>query len=231
MRDLKQCLLDLLRSGGISVGDNSNSGNNTSQAMPTSKNSQKPKKLHEYTAADCNAAFLRKYYEVGGGNGAGFNVPNSGVIYFNENLTMTSKYDMRQFPMNRYPSCPLSTFSNSDDSVSPPSSKSDNPVTTDDTESCPYSSEEDRTTLIDYCALHSNNPNNLGAILHNCCDNDDTLLDSFCTLCTSSFSYNKCCRYCDNSQCGSKCNSENGSHTSRDSQELVPTIQRNNKLR
>ena len=232
MRDLKQCLLDLLRSGGISVGDNNNSGNNnnTSQAMPTSKNSQKPKKLHEYTAADCNAAFLRKYYEVGG-NGAGFNAPNNGVIYFNENLTMTSKYDMRQFPMNRYPSCPLSTFSNSDDSVSPPSSKSDNPVTTDDTESCPYSSEEDHTTLIDYCALHNNNPNNLGAMLHNCCDNDDTLLDSFCTLCTSSFSYNKCCRYCDNSQCGSKCNSENGSHTSRDSQELVPTIQRNNKLR
>lgn len=229
MRDLKQCLLDLLRSGGISVGDNNNSSGNTSQAMPTSRSSHKPKKLHEYTAADCNAAFLRKYYEVG--NAAGLSVPNNGVIYFNENLTMTSKYDMRQFPMNRYSSCPLSTFSNSDESVSPPSSKSDNPMSTDDTESCPYdySSEEDQTTLIDYC-VHHNNPGDVGALLHNC-DNDDTLLDSFCTLCTSSFSYNKCCRYCDSSQCGSKCNSDNGSQISRDSQHLIPTIQRNNKQR
>ncbi|XP_023294677.2 probable cyclin-dependent serine/threonine-protein kinase DDB_G0292550 isoform X1 [Lucilia cuprina] len=229
MRDLKQCLLDLLRSGGISVGDNSNTNN--SQVMPTSKISHKPKKLHEYTAADCNAAFLRKYYEVG--NGGGFSAPNNGIIYFNENLTMTSKYDMRQFPMNRYPSCPLSTFSNSDDSVSPPSSKSDNHNTTDDTESCrydDYSSEEDRTTLIDYCT--HNNPDNVIDPTHNCCEADDALLDSFCTLCTSSFSYNKCCRYCDNSQCGSMCNSERSSHISRRSQPphnlLNSTLQRNN---
>lgn len=226
MRDLKQCLLDLLRSGGISVGDNTNP--TTTQALSTSKNLQKPKKLHEYTAADCNAAFLRKYYEVGNG---GFNCQNNEVIYFNENLTMTSKYDMRQFPLNRYPSCPLSTFSNSDDSVSPPSSKSDNHATTDDTESFryDYSSEEDRTTLVDYCT-HNNNPDSVNLPSKHNCDADDALLDSFCTLCTSSFSYNKCCRYCDNSQCGSKCNSERSSHTSSRSQKLLPTatIQRTN---
>lgn len=222
MRDIKQCLIDLLRSGGISVGDSHNS-----PTTPTSKISHKPKKLHEYTAADCNAAFLRKYYEVGNG---GFNANNNGIIYFNENLTMTSKYDMRQFPMNRYSSCPLSTFSNSDDSVSPPpSSKSENHPTTEDTESFQYdySSEDDRDTLIDCCS-HTNNPVNADLPARNCCDNDEALLDSFCTLCTSSFSYNKCCRYCDNSQCGSKCNSERGSHTSRKSQHHVPTIQRNN---
>lgn len=224
MRDLKQCLMDLLRSGGISVGDNNNT--NSKQAMPTSKFLPKPKKLHEYTAADCNAAFLRKYYEVGNG----FNAPNNGVIYFNENLTMTSKYDMRQFPLNRYPSCPVSTLSNSDDSVSPPSSKSDNHVTTDDSESCryEYSSEEDRTTLIDYCT--HNNLKSIKVPSYNCCAvDDDALLDSFCTLCTSSFSYNKCCRYCDNSQCGSKCNSERSSHTSRSSHpNLTNANQRNN---
>lgn len=241
MRDLKQCLMDLLRSGGLTVGDNNNP-NTTTQVMPTSKMSHKPKKLHEYTAADCNAAFLRKYYEVGNSSGGSvFNPPtsnNANVIYFNENLTMTSKYDMRQFPLNRYPSCPLSTFSNSDDSVSPASSKSDNHNSTDETESCryDYSSEEDQTTLIDYCT--HNNHDNVERMMpsYNCCaidgdvddDEDDAeaLLDSFCTLCTSSFSYNKCCRYCDNSQCGSKCNSERSSHISRHSQ-LLNTIQRN----
>lgn len=220
MRDLKQCLMDLLRSGGISVGDNHHT-----PTTPTSKVSQKPKKLHEYTAADCNAAFLRKYYEVGNG---GFNAGNNGVIYFNENLTMTSKYDMRQFPVNRYPSYPLSTLSNSDDSISPPSSNSENHPTTEETESCryDYSSEDDRDTLIDNCP--HNNPANMDMQAINCCNSNEDILDSFCTLCTSSFSYNKCCRYCDNSQCGSKCNSERSSQTSRNSQHLVPTMQRNN---
>lgn len=38
-------------------------------------------------------------------------------------------------------------------------------------------------------------------------------LDSFCTLCTSSFSYNRC-QHCENSSCGSKCNSTQGDRAS-----------------
>lgn len=38
-------------------------------------------------------------------------------------------------------------------------------------------------------------------------------LDSFCTLCTSSFSYNRC-QHCENSSCGSKCDSAQGDRAS-----------------
>lgn len=238
MRDLKQCLIDLLRSGGISVGDQQNAN-----ATPTSKVQHKPKKLHEYTAADCNAAFLRKYYDVGsaegGGGGSGgvggvANYPTNknGIIYFNENLSMTSKYDMRQYHLNRFPPCPLSTFSHSDDSISPQSSKSDRNNHTDiDSESGRFeyssSSDDDRATLINcYGRRHDHDDDDE-------LDNVDAQLDSFCTLCTSSFSYNKCCRYCDNSHCGSQCNSVDGSQMSASLKiQKYPgapaTIQRNN---
>ncbi|XP_075158533.1 espin protein forked isoform X2 [Haematobia irritans] len=217
MRDIKQCLIDLLRSGGISVGDNQNSTNHN----PTSQLHYKPKKLHEYTADDCNKAFLRKYYD--GGLGGGLNAynlhKNNEVIYFNENLTMTSKYDMRHYPLSRYPSCPLSAFSNSDDSVSPQSSRSDNHL--DDSEESRRfdysSSDDDRNTLIN--CFHSPNRN------CSCCENDvngggDDHLDSFCTLCTSSFSYN-CC--------GSQCNSEHSSSLKVE-RNYLPTLMHHNNL-
>lgn len=38
-------------------------------------------------------------------------------------------------------------------------------------------------------------------------------LDSFCTLCTSSFSFNRC-QHCENSSCGSNCNSSQGRRAS-----------------
>lgn len=209
MRDLKQCLMDLLRSGGIGVGDNTNlnSTNTTSKLLhKQQQRHNKPKKLHEYTAADCNKAFLRKYYDVG--NPFPRSNATNEVIYFNENLTMTSKYDMGRYPqLNRYPSCPLSNIGNSDDSVSPTSSRSDNHNTDDSELSRRFdysSSEDDRATLVD--CFHRTNALHISGF--DDIDGAEDQLDSFCTLCTSSFSYNKCCRYCDNSRCGSQCNSE-----------------------
>lgn len=42
---------------------------------------------------------------------------------------------------------------------------------------------------------------------------DMAALDSFCTLCTSSFSFTRC-QHCENSSCGSKCDSSQGGRTS-----------------
>ncbi|KAH8287982.1 hypothetical protein KR044_004995, partial [Drosophila immigrans] len=269
MRDLKQRLFDLLRSGGISVGDNNNNNNagnsqNNGISQPQLLHHQnqqqqqqqqqqqliyaplqpmpKPKKLHEYTAADCNAAFLRKYHDLSisrdrdrdrdrdrqpderesdGTNGA------ANVIYFNENLSMTSKYNVRQFPLTRYPSCPLSSFGGRGEGGSAGSSLAE-----EDTESDRYNfgSDEDQSsnaqTLKLRChKLHDDDDDGNSNLQHIDGDADADLddddeqaesqLDSFCTLCTSTFSYNKCCRFCDNSLCGSKCNSERGSHASR----------------
>lgn len=55
----------------------------------------KPKKLHEYTASDCNAAIIRKYCNNSSSTKA-INNANA-IIYFNENLTMTSKYNLQPF--------------------------------------------------------------------------------------------------------------------------------------
>ena len=200
MRDLKQCLLDLLRSG---------SGANSPQGHPKSS---KPKKLHEYSAADCNAAFLRKYHELGVGMGK---VPNGNIIYFNENLSMASKYDMSHFPaLTRYPSCPLSSLSLSEDSVSPPQSSNS---TRSQSGQYEFSSTSEEDVMHATQAPSSHLPRaaaKMHYLSHATPGRDEEMLDSFCTLCTSTFSYNKCCRYCENSICGSKCNSENGSRSS-----------------
>lgn len=211
MRDLKQCLLDLLRSGGIQVGDN----NTPATTTHYKSTAHKPKKLHEYTAADCDAAFLRKYHDQGiGGN----------IIYFNENLSMTRKYDMRHYPSDTRFSrsaCQLSNYSMSGDSISPQSSTRSRENA--DTESERYFSSEysERQTSPADAVGNSGAHNSSNKNSHNsCCQgegdaNAEAQLDSFCTLCTSTFSYNKCYRYCENSLCGSKCNSERGSRDSR----------------
>lgn len=211
MRDLKQCLIDLLRTGGLTTTDTTNSI--TGKQINKSKLSQKPKKLYEYTVVDCNADLMRKYNNIDTDGGGAFNNSNS-IIYFNENLTMTSKYNVRRYPLHRYFSYPVSSYSNSDDSISPQSSKSGNHIT-DDGESghYDYSSDDDRDTLVDSCD-HNSTKNRKTKMPQLMCNIEDNL-DSLCTLCTSSFSYNNCCS---SSQCSSTCNSDIGSYSSRDSQ-------------
>ncbi|KAH8420175.1 hypothetical protein KR009_006860 [Drosophila setifemur] len=290
MRDLKQRLFDLLRSGGSNSSSSNNNSNNNSNSNSSSNHShrngnshvqhpnqmpaQKPKKLHEYTAADCNAAFLRKYHDLsisrdrelererdkergrereraGAGAGAGNGqIPN--VIYFNENLSMASKYNVRPFPLTRYPSCPLSTFELASSHESQAgrnegSAGSSLGEDEEDTESEAYNfcSDEDQSSQTQTLKLRRHHHHNSEMVLGlemgmglememgSSADPDpdmeddpaESQLDSFCTLCTSTFSYNKCCRFCDNSLCGSKCNSERGSHASRMSR--ISQISRN----
>ncbi|KAL9878263.1 uncharacterized protein ACN2A1_010778 isoform 3-T3 [Glossina fuscipes fuscipes] len=220
MRDLKQCLIDLLRTGGLSTGEKHSSRT----AAITSRSPPKLKKLYEYTAADCNAAFLRKYNNIANSHTGGNNNNNNAIIYFNENLTMTSKYDVHHFPLGRHPSCSMGAFYRSDDSVSPQSSNSDN-HTTDDSESGRYDySSDDCDTLIECCSHDTINSSKVNGLQAN--NEIEAQLDSFCTLCTSSFSYNKCCRYCDSSHCGSKCNSETSSLANSKSQQRNVTKHR-----
>ncbi|EDW27762.1 GL19881 [Drosophila persimilis] len=296
MRDLKQRLFDLLRSGGNNNNNNNNNNSHNNNSVGCNQNNQngiphiqhtiqqlpaaqKPKKLHEYTAADCNAAFLRKYHDLSISRGMGLELngrerergardrgrekdrdrerelewerererqlPHGGanVIYFNENLSMASKYNVRQFPLTRYPSCPLSSFG------LPPSPHDghegheghagleghqgsagsslgeEEEEEEEDTESERYNfcSDEDQSSNTQTLKIRHSHDMDLDADGDVEGDGDvdveddraESQLDSFCTLCTSTFSYNKCCRFCENSLCGSKCNSERGSHASR----------------
>ncbi|KAH8274190.1 hypothetical protein KR018_001602 [Drosophila ironensis] len=261
MRDLKQRLFDLLRSGGNNNNHHNNNSGNNNHGVPHTQHSQipaqKPKKLHEYTAADCNAAFLRKYHDLSisrdvrdkererereraapahsHSHGHG---PAPNVIYFNENLSMASKYNVQPFPpLTRYPSCPLSSFGapgavtieggSAGSSLGEEEEELDAEAEAEDTESEAYnfcSDEDDAQTLKLRHHRHGmdlelSSNHNLAGMGIGIGDEDEdqaeSQLDSFCTLCTSTFSYNKCCRFCDNSLCGSKCNSERGSHASR----------------
>ncbi|SPP77963.1 Hypothetical predicted protein [Drosophila guanche] len=152
------------------------------------------------------------------------------VIYFNENLSMASKYNVRQFPLTRYPSCPLSSFGLSPTSPATHNGPSHEGAGSagsslgeeeeDDTESDRYNfcSDEDQSSNTQTLKIgrHSHDMDmDVDGDVDVEDDRAESQLDSFCTLCTSTFSYNKCCRFCDNSLCGSKCNSERGSHASR----------------
>ncbi|XP_070132646.1 uncharacterized protein f isoform X3 [Drosophila bipectinata] len=258
MRDLKQRLFDLLRSGGNNSNGNANNhshNGNQSNGVPHVQHPQmpvqKPKKLHEYTAADCNAAFLRKYHDLSisrdhqmererdkerdrereRAGPALQHAPAPNVIYFNENLSMASKYNVRPFPLTRYPSCPLSTFGISTGQAGPEGGSAGSSLgEEEDTESEAYNfcSDEDQSSHTQTLKLRRHHEIDMGLSSatdptdhehHDLAEEDEdqaeSQLDSFCTLCTSTFSYNKCCRFCENSLCGSKCNSERGSHASR----------------
>lgn len=256
MRDLKQRLFDLLRSSGNNSSHNN--GNNSSNSSHGNSHhtqhgshvpAQKPKKLHEYTAADCNAAFLRKYHDLsisrdrelhrerdrereraapGAGAALGASqVPN--VIYFNENLSMASKYSVRPFLLTRYPSCPLNSFGPSqsgrrNEGSAGSSLGEDDEEEEEEAEETEYfCSDEDHSSHTQMLKLRHHHDHDMDMPAdredqdQDLQDDDpaESQLDSFCTLCTSTFSYNKCCRFCENSLCGSKCNSERGSHASR----------------
>jgi len=140
---------------------------------------------------------------------------------------------VRPFPLTRYPSCPLSSFGMSQGAGGRQEGSAGSSLgEEEDTESEPYHfcSDEDRSSHTETVKMRRHHgimgidPSvNEDADLED--DHAESQLDSFCTLCTSTFSYNKCCRYCENSLCGSKCNSERGSHASRMSR--ISQISRN----
>lgn len=179
MFDLKTCFLDLL---GVQVGGGGNG------------NAPKPKKsLKEFSNRYTSNNFMKKYNEIN-------------IIQFNENMSMQSRNATLQkklLPGNRYPgvfqTSPLNrSFENSLMKERHPSQFHLDPRMDMDVETVCYDFSSDGgstiTTTSDDGETGINEFSDVGA----------TGRDSFCTLCTSSFSFNNC-RNCDGNSCSSKC--------------------------
>lgn len=204
MLDLKMCLMDFMRI-------------NTNSA-PKQKKSPKPNgtKSHFMTYADSN------------------------VIYFNENMSMTSKSSTIKF--SRYPTGNFSPEAKPMSITQPPTANRSrsirhwmcnnnvSPFTSnaipmsDGCFGCPTAVVESKHGMVGQAiSSTSNSPVSDSSMRET--ETDDYVnhysdytttnvgansgLDSFCTLCTSSFSYNRCNR-CEESSCSSKCDAAIG---------------------
>ncbi|XP_053948090.1 probable serine/threonine-protein kinase DDB_G0282963 isoform X2 [Anastrepha ludens] len=161
MRDLKECLMDLLRTRGISVGE-------------------------QFTqCTDRN--FSKRHYNFKTIRGLSTELDSSNsdiisgpIIHFNENLSMARRFNMRNFASCRYTSCPSSRTSLES------SLRNDERNLSSGDDSLPRKSFHCSRNCICQAAVEGST------------SDDGTQLDSFCTLCTSSFSYTNCCGYSSN---------------------------------
>lgn len=183
MFDLKTCFLDLL---GVQVGGNAG-------------NTPKPKKsLKEFSNRYTSNNFMKKYNDIN-------------IIQFNENMSMQSRNASLQklVPGHRYPgvfqTSPINrSFDNTLRKERHPSSFSRSARDRDmDVETVCYDFATDGTSTIGTTSDDGETGVNedeefsdVGAT--------GSPLDSFCTLCTSSFSFNNC-KNCDGNSCSSKC--------------------------
>lgn len=165
--------------------------------MRLSTNSPKPRKSLKEISNRYSSQYMQKYNDVN-------------IIYFNENMSMTSKSNTIKFarcPTGNFKPSPMNnSFSNRKKSIREFGIEtayydfsSDDRTTITSTTNSPASESSNRETETDDCL----------------CEYSDCAvtngLDSFCTLCTSSFSFNLCNR-CEKSSCSSKCDrSINGS--------------------
>lgn len=165
--------------------------------MRLSTNSPKPRKSLKEISNRYSSQYMQKYNDVN-------------IIYFNENMSMTSKSNTIKFarcPTGNFKPSPMNnSFSNRKKSIREFGIEtayydfsSDDRTTITSTTNSPASESSNRETETDDCL----------------CEYSDCAvtngLDSFCTLCTSSFSFNQCNR-CEKSSCSSKCDmSINGS--------------------
>ncbi|KAG4074279.1 hypothetical protein HA402_008688 [Bradysia odoriphaga] len=191
MFDLKMCLLDFM--------------NLSSSAAP------KPRKSLKEISNRYSSHYMQKYNDVN-------------IIYFNENMSMTSKCNTIKFsgcPIGTFKPSPMNqSFSNRKKSIREWGTEtvafdfsSDDRATSSVAGSVAGTSSTDRSKNDANDDCHSDNDEEW---LCNFGDNATSAnLDSFCTLCTSSFSFNNCNK-CDESTCGSKCHSS-------DASEYVPT--------
>lgn len=188
MFDLKMCLLDFMRLSS-SAG---------SPPPPT-----KPKKSLREISDRYSSQYMQKYNDVN-------------IIYFNENMSMTSKNNTVNFsscPIGSFKPSPLNkSFSNRRKSIREWGVEtvcfdfsSDDRCNGRGSGSGGGGASTSTGTPSDISLI---SPNDSGAeCLCNFSENALTgPLDSFCTLCTSSFSFSKCNK-CDESTCSSKCHS------------------------
>lgn len=155
----------------------------------------KPRKSLKEISNRYSSHYMQKYNDVN-------------IIYFNENMSMTSKSNTIKFS-----SCPIGTFKPSPMNQSFSNRKKSIREWGTETVSFDFSSDDRTSSLPETsstCRTRNDDCNS---------DNDEEWfggnatngnLDSFCTLCTSSFSFNNCNK-CDESSCGSKCHSSDAS--------------------
>lgn len=183
MFDLKMCLLDFMHL--------------SSSATP------KPRKSLKEISNRYSSHYMQKYNDVN-------------IIYFNENMSMTSKCNTIKFS-----GCPIGTFKPSPMNQSFSNRKKSIREWGTETVAFDFSSD-DRATSVPSGTSSSSTGTSKNDGNDDCnSDNEEWLcnfgenatsvnLDSFCTLCTSSFSFNNCNK-CDESTCGSKCHSSDAS--------------------
>lgn len=176
MFDLKMCLLDFMHL--------------SSSASP------KPRKSLKEISNRYSSHYMQKYNDVN-------------IIYFNENMSMTSKSNTIKFS-----SCPTGTFKPSPMNQSFSNRKKSIRAWGTETVAFDFSSDDRGTASIlgtSSCGTDAsrNEDGNSETDEWMCNFSDNAAsanLDSFCTLCTSSFSFNNCNK-CDESTCSSKCHS------------------------
>lgn len=181
MFDLKTCFLDLLR---VQVG--------------SSSSAPKPKKsLKEFSNRYASNNFMKKYNDIN-------------LIHFNENISMQSRNTTLQklSPGKRYSgvfqTSPINrSFESAKGHNNRRRSRRDIDIETvcydfssDDLLSDHLCNSSTITTTSDDGETGINEFSDVGAT--------GSPLDSFCTLCTSSFSFNNC-QNCEGNSCSSKC--------------------------
>ena len=184
MFDLKMCFLDFMRLSSV--------------AGP------KPKKSLKEMSHRYSSHFMQKYNDVN-------------IIYFNENMSMTSKSNTIKFSR-----CPAGTFKDSPLNQSFSNRKKSIRDWEVETACYDFSSDDRLSTnassnggAVAAISLNSDtdaskdNDSSDGVTECMCNFSENAVsgpLDSFCTLCTSSFSFSNCNK-CDRSLCSSKCHS------------------------
>ncbi|KAJ6637777.1 hypothetical protein Bhyg_10508 [Pseudolycoriella hygida] len=159
----------------------------------------KPRKSLKEISNRYSSHYMQKYNDVN-------------IIYFNENMSMTSKNNTIKFsscPIGTFKPSPMNqSFSNRKESIREWGAETVAFDFSSDDRTCVPGASSDSTGTskngTDDFSDHDEWFNNFG-------DNATSgNLDSFCTLCTSSFSFNNCNK-CDESTCGSKCHSSDAS--------------------
>lgn len=219
MFDLKMCLLDFMR-----ISTNGARHKKSSKEMPNNSSSQLPHKFNDTNmiyfnenmsmTSRCNTIRFSRcptgnfkpnaisnltrqrqrqpVYEWIGGKGSKQQLTPSPILE-SPAFTLNVNDKQKLSPIDRH--SPDVFDSSSDERIVSTTDKSVSSLT-----ESPVSDSSMRETETDDCLCsYSDSSRTLADA------NSVAGLDSFCTLCTSSFSYNRC-NQCEESSCGSKCN-------------------------
>ncbi|XP_055843804.1 homeobox protein 2 isoform X2 [Episyrphus balteatus] len=145
----------------------------------------KPRKTLKDICAKYPSDFMHKYNNVN-------------VIVFNENISMASKYDKHQLERTGFGQPYQYSIRNRSSETRSCNNSYQSSKSKFDYDSehfkCDFSSSNDTEGEMEFTSDSFSESYKS--------DDARDKLDSFCTLCTSSFSYTQCCGFCDKSKCG-----------------------------